>query len=212
MIRAALILALVSLNGSVAAIAAAPQRSAVRPAAPLPAAAKPGEYAVTGLVLAVDPPGRTLTVSHGAIDGVMDAMAMAFEVKDRRELDGVEPGAVVRFTLVVTRDSSYARGVHVTRYESVEQDPLAARRLALLKRMLSGNSPVRVAIGDAAPAFTLLDQRRVPVSLTSLAGRSSRSISSTHDVLCRSSASACRRHSACCSDGSETVSAATSCC
>ncbi len=135
------------------------------------AAAAVREYTVTGMVLAVDPARHTVTVSHDAVRGLMDAMAMTFDVRDPKELDGARPGAIVEFTLVVTSDTSYARGLRVKRYESVEQDPLAARRLALLKRMVSGDWSSRLTVGDQVPPFTLVDQTKTPVSLAALAGK-----------------------------------------
>ena len=42
------------------------------------------------------------------------------------------PGNMIEFTLVVTKTSSYLESVHIHQYESIEQDPLAARRLKLV--------------------------------------------------------------------------------
>ncbi len=63
---------------------------------------------------------------------------MPFEVRDARELTGVVRGAIVEFTLVVEKGSSYAEAVRIRRYQGVEQDPLAARRLSLLKQIAGG--------------------------------------------------------------------------
>ena len=173
MTRSATFVATVSLVTLVVAHATA-QRSSSHPATPAElrgAVAQPGEYRLTGMVLAADPIHRTLTISHDALGDIMDAMTMAFAVKGGKELDDIKPGALVAATLVVTRGTSYLREVRVTRYESIEQDPLSARRLALLKRMLAGETLARVAVGDPAPPFELIDQRRAPVTLASLAGK-----------------------------------------
>jgi protein SCO1/2 len=58
----------------------------------------------------------------------------------------------------------------VRRYESVERDPRTARRLAVMKR-LAGFTVPPVAIGARVPDFTLTDQARRRVSLSSLAGK-----------------------------------------
>ena len=128
------------------------------------------QHTVRGMVLRVDPAGRTFVVSHEKIDGFMEAMAMPFEVRDPGALQGLVPGAIVEFTLVVGRTSAYAEQIRVKRYESVEQDPLIARRLAVMKRA-AGLAAPRLAVGDRVPEFSLVDQARRPVALSSLRGK-----------------------------------------
>ncbi|HEY7445235.1 MAG TPA: copper-binding protein, partial [Vicinamibacterales bacterium] len=89
------------------------------------------EYQVTGMVLTVDRSRNIFTASIQAIPGLMPAMAMPFEVRQTSALDGLVPGAAVEFVLVVDQKSSYAERIRIVRYESVEQDPLAANRLKL---------------------------------------------------------------------------------
>lgn len=127
-------------------------------------------YQVSGMVLSVNPAAKSFTVSHERIEGFMEAMTMPFEVRDAGELRGVVPGAIVEFTLLVGDRSAVARAIVVRRYESVERDPRAARRLAVMKR-LAGASVPPVAIGAKVPGFTLVDQSRRRVSLSSLAGK-----------------------------------------
>jgi protein SCO1/2 len=128
------------------------------------------EYAVTGMVVNVDAAQRRMTVSHERIAGLMDAMTMPFDVRRPEDLRGVVPGAIVEFTLVVGNDTSFATRVSVRRYESVERDPRTARRLQTLKR-IAGFAPPPVAIGARVPDFTLIDQQRRRVTLSSLAGK-----------------------------------------
>ena len=90
------------------------------------------EYPVTGMVLTVDRSRNTFTASIQAIPGFMQAMTMPFEVRQRNDLDGLVPGAVVEFMLVVDQKSSHAERIRLVRYQSVEADPLAATRLKLL--------------------------------------------------------------------------------
>ena len=93
------------------------------------------QYPVTGMVLKVDQPHKTFVVSCQGIPGYMDAMVMPFEVRKVKDLDGLTPGVEVNFTLVVEKESSYAEHLQIRQYESVEQDPLAARRLKLLDQL-----------------------------------------------------------------------------
>ena len=128
------------------------------------------EYPVKGMVLKVDSASRTMFVSHETIAGLMEAMAMPFEVRDSKELQGVVPGAIVEFTLVVGADAAYATAIRIRRYESVEQDPLTARRLALLKR-IAGMASRPLDVGSRVPDFTLTDQTGRPVSFADFAGK-----------------------------------------
>lgn len=138
--------------------------------------ASAADYSVTGMVMKVDRPRATFVVSHDAIPGLMGAMMMPFTARDPGELDGLVPGATVQFTLTVSGDAAYAAAIRVRPYESVEQDPMTARRLALLKRVsgaaAQGAAQVSppVSVGDVVPDFTLVDQARRPVTLSRLRG------------------------------------------
>lgn len=132
------------------------------------------EYSVTGMVLKVDQSHKTFVVSHQSIPGFMDAMIMPFNVGDPKELEGLVPGTMVEFTLNVGRESSYAADIRIRRYESVEQDPLKARRLQLLNRIAGSSAsspPKSLAIGEAVPDFTLIDQKRRPIALSQFSGK-----------------------------------------
>jgi protein SCO1/2 len=131
------------------------------------------QYAVNGMVLKVDPPNKTFLASCQSIPGYMGAMVMPFEVREVKDLDGLTPGVEVDFTLVVEKESSYAVDLNIRRYESVEQDPLAARRLKLLNQLSHpGSTSARaLAIGQRVPNFTLTDQNRRAVTLSHLSGK-----------------------------------------
>ena len=123
------------------------------PAVSVDAQTRPdARYTVRGMVLKVDAANRVFYVSHDRIEGLMDAMTMPFEVRDVAELRALVPGALVEFALVVSPNAGYATDIHVKRYESAEQDPLTARRLAILKRA-AGRVPPPVAIGQRVPDF-----------------------------------------------------------
>ena len=109
-------------------------------------------YTVRGMVLRIDAPSRTFFVSHERIEGLMDAMTMPFEVRDARQMQGVVPGALVDFVLVITKDAGYATNLRVRHYESAEQDPLTARRLAL-PRGAAGRVPAAGRHWPAGPGL-----------------------------------------------------------
>jgi protein SCO1/2 len=131
------------------------------------------QYSATGMVLKVDRPHKTFLVSCQSIPGFMAAMTMPFDVRDKKELEGLAPGMTVDFTLIVDQTSSYAQRIHIRSYESVEQDPLTARRLKLLNHLGSpeASSSKLVAIGRPVPDFALTDQRHQRVALSEFAGK-----------------------------------------
>jgi protein SCO1/2 len=129
------------------------------------------EYPVTGLVLRVDRARNTFTASIQEIPGFMRAMAMPFEVRQKKDLDGLAPGVSVEFVLVMNNRSSHAERIRILRYQSTEQDPLAANRLKLLTKVAGAASRKVLTIGETVPDFRLIDQRRLPVALSDLRGK-----------------------------------------
>jgi protein SCO1/2 len=129
-------------------------------------------YPVTGLVLKIDPAHRTFVASCTAIPGYMAAMVMPIPVRDGKALEALKPSEVVDFTLVVTKDDAYAENLHVHQYQSMELEPLQARRLQLLAGMDHADSATaELALGAAVPDFTLTDQAGRNVRLSQLAGK-----------------------------------------
>jgi protein SCO1/2 len=129
------------------------------------------EYPVTGMVLGVDRARNTFTASIQSIPGFMPAMAMPFEVRQRKDLEGLVPGATVEFVLVVNRSSSHAERIRIVRYQSTEQDPLAASRLRLLTQVAGAAPRDVLAIGQTVPDFRLTNQKRRPIALSELRGK-----------------------------------------
>lgn len=127
-------------------------------------------HAMRGMVLSVDAARRTVVVSHESVPNLMPAMTMPFEARNRRDIEGLVPGAIVSFSLVLSKESGYIEDVRVVRYESVEQDPLTARRLRLLQQ-ITGTRATPLAEGQAVPDFTLTDQSGTRVSLSQFRGK-----------------------------------------
>jgi Cu/Ag efflux protein CusF len=117
------------------------------------------KHDISGLLLAVDPAHHTITVSCKEIPGYMEAMTMSFRIKDQTLPADLQPGVMVDFTLVVDNDTSFAEGVHIRLFESLELDPTevsspqtgrecverasALRRCAAHRRFRAGFSPDR---------------------------------------------------------------------
>jgi len=123
-----------------------------------------------GLVLKVDPSHRTVLVSCDRIPDYMDAMVMSFDVRNVKELEGVGPGTMIDFSLVANSESVHIENIRIHRYQSVEPDPLGARRLKLMSGIADPSLAAQIKVGDRVPDFTLIDQNRQPVSLSQFKG------------------------------------------
>lgn len=133
--------------------------------------AAPHRYGVSGLVLAIDEPRRTVLVSHGAIEGYMEAMSMPFQVRTSKLLKAVHPGDNIAFTLVVDRAASWIENIRVLDFDSAERDPAQAGRLKLLGSLMANGEAATLAIGQRVPDYTLTDQTGSAVALSQFAGK-----------------------------------------
>ena len=130
-------------------------------------------YSVSGVVLSADRDHLALKVSCQAIPGYMEAMVMTYPVRNSKALDGLKPGMLIDFKLDVRKDAAYAEQIYVRAYENATQEPMAARQLEILDAATSPLSrKARVLqVGQAAPDFTLMDQKRDTITLSSLKGQ-----------------------------------------
>ena len=129
-------------------------------------------HTMTGVVLKVDPPARTMVVSTDKVAGFMDAMAMPFSVPQATMLNGLKPGTTIEFTYVVDKGASHAENIRVRGFENLEQKPLELRRLKLLTGLAAPESREGVlAVEQRVPDFVLTDQSLQRVTLSNLAGK-----------------------------------------
>lgn len=109
------------------------------------------------MVLKVDPIQQSVVISHRAIPGYMEGMAMPFRVADAKDMTGIAPGSRVNFTLHVKRSGSYISAV---RKQKIALDDVVLPQAA-----------TPVAIGGMVRDFGLLDQAGETVRLSSLRGQ-----------------------------------------
>ncbi len=117
-------------------------------------------YTTTGLVLKVDRPGATVTISHDAFPGFMDAMAMPFDLQGGARNVKVTAGDRVRLRLSVKSSRSW-----VDRLEVLSATPVDAGL------QQSPAVPQLVPVGAQIPDFDLVDQHGGALSLASLKGK-----------------------------------------
>jgi protein SCO1/2 len=129
-------------------------------------------HAMSGLVLNVDAIHKTMTVSCKSVPGYMGAMTMPFDVHEAKLLDGLKPGTIIDFTLMVEGNSSYAENIRVHRYENLEQEPLEARRFAILSKLANPAAAAGVlTVQQGVPDFSLTDQAREKIAFSQFNGK-----------------------------------------
>jgi protein SCO1/2 len=111
-------------------------------------------YDVAGRVEDLDAASSQITIAHEEIPGFMPAMTMSFDVAGAELLEGVRPGARVRFTLLRS-----ATQLRITDLEVVE-----------VGVGVSGVSRAGLEEAEVAPAFQLLDQNGNAFALADTAG------------------------------------------
>jgi protein SCO1/2 len=119
-------------------------------------------YPVRGVIEAVHTNKQQATIKHDEIPGYMVAMTMDFDVKEARELDGLKPGNIVKFRMLVTEKEGWIDQV-VKVGEAPLPDPVPSVRRVRYVEPLN--------IGDALPDYTFTNELGQAVSLSSFKGR-----------------------------------------
>ncbi|MBV9573954.1 MAG: copper-binding protein [Acidobacteriales bacterium] len=86
-------------------------------AAAASAAATPGgvkHYQLTGRVVSVDKPNKSIVVDGDEIPGFMSAMQMPYDVKDAKLLDKIAAGDQIKADIVSENENAYLQNIVVT--------------------------------------------------------------------------------------------------
>ncbi len=130
------------------------------------------QHQATGIVLRVERTHHALVVSCNEIPGVMDAMEMAFTVRDVGQLKSIGAGTPIQFTMVRRGDVLYANDIRTTVAANLESEPMQAGGLTSLQAALDPASGARVIPqGRHVPDFELIDQTGKHIRLSSFAGK-----------------------------------------
>jgi protein SCO1/2 len=71
-------------------------------------------YAASGVIEKISPDRQTATIHNREIPGYMAEMTMDFPVRNTNELNGVSPGDIITFTVVVDKNDSWIQNVKRT--------------------------------------------------------------------------------------------------
>ncbi len=130
------------------------------------------KHEISGLVVEVDAPHKSITVSCKSVSGYMDAMTMPFDVRDGKLLDGIKAGTTIDFTVVVLKNSSYAENIRIHSYVNLEPEPMEAQRLSLLSKLANPDAATNILKPQQpVPDFTLTDQTQKKVALSRQRGK-----------------------------------------
>ena len=143
-----------------------PSRAPSRPALPAAPTVGPNakRYTLTGVVTAVDAAQSKITVQHEEIPGFMGAMTMAFPVRDDPKVIGfLRPGDRIEARLVVDGDNYFLSDVLTKGFVPT---PTPFGGTGIKPEPNKG-----VAVGDAIPDFTLIDQTGAKVRLSQFRGQ-----------------------------------------
>ena len=119
-------------------------------------------YHLRGRIVAVDAAGGALTVAHGPIPGLMDAMTMSYKLVQPGIADELHPGDVITARVLVDQSADGPSNARLDDIVVVGQ----ARPDNLPKVQYHVPAP-----GDAVPDFHLLNQSGKPIDLGQFKGR-----------------------------------------
>jgi Cu/Ag efflux protein CusF len=94
------------------------QTSTTKPAANTTGEAQPAtakRYPLTGRVVSVDKPNRSINIDADAIPGFMSAMTMPYAVKDAGILEKVAPGDQIKAEIVIGDEGAHLENVVATK-------------------------------------------------------------------------------------------------
>lgn len=132
-------------------------------------------FEVKGLVRELKSNGKTAVIAHEEIPNYMDAMTMDFDVKDKRELEGVKAGDSIAFRMVVTKDDGWIENIR----KLPPATPTNASQVITINNTNDTNavtfrrSPIvePLNIGDVVPDYKFTNQFGQPMSLAQFKGQ-----------------------------------------
>ncbi len=121
-------------------------------------------YAAHGVIQKIPADRHFVTIAHEAIPGYMAAMTMDFPVKDANALNGLAPGDVVNFQLVVSTNNDWVENLRRTGQATL---PAATATAGAVNELKSGDSMPDMTFTTEAGTFRhLADFRGSAVAFT----------------------------------------------
>jgi protein SCO1/2 len=121
-------------------------------------------FQVKGVVVELEPDGKTVKIKHDKIPGYMDAMVMPFEVKDTNELSGLVAGDSVSFRMIVTDTDGWIDRIGKLDLPRTNSPPSTGPF-----RVVRDVEPINE--GDLLPEYHFINQEGQPISTTQFKGK-----------------------------------------
>jgi protein SCO1/2 len=153
------------------AISCQPEGNTSQPAPAQPIAAKPAEantnlqiFQVKGVIKELFPERKKVKIAHEEIPNYMEAMTMMLDVKEARELSGLQAGDSVAFRMLVTEDDGW-----IDQLKKIDgpRTPLAPEP-STFRRV---NTVEPLGIGDKLTDYTFTNSLGRVVRLSDYQGR-----------------------------------------
>ncbi len=112
-------------------------------------------YEVQGRIAGFGDDLRTLIIEHEDVPGLMPAMVMSFKARSAKELENLEEGDAISFSLTLNRDSSWISSITKLPDDAIAAHPASANMPDL---EIPAGTPV-LQEGDPVPPFELIDQK-----------------------------------------------------
>lgn len=138
-----------------------------QPVTPPPAPVPPPTqqvFQVKGTIIELTPAQKSVRIKHEAITNYMDAMTMAFDVRDTNELAGLEAGDNIRFRMTVTDKDGWID--QIKKLDTPRPPPLPAAGGFRFVRDVDPLNP-----GDALPDYRFTNQLGQAMSFGQLRGQ-----------------------------------------
>jgi len=122
-------------------------------------------FQVKGVVVELEPDGRTVKVKHEAIPNYMPAMTMPFEVKDTNELAGLKTGDAVSFRMIVATTDGW-----IDRIQKLDEPPPTKALPAKIGSIRFVRDVDPMNIGELLPEYYFTNQLGQAVSTSQFKG------------------------------------------
>jgi protein SCO1/2 len=117
-------------------------------------------FELRGQVVSLQPDRNEVTIRHQDIPGFMPGMTMPFKVRDRGVIGSLQPGDLVKGTLVVLEDDAYLERLERTGHAALPAPP----------RAVADPGVPALKNGEAVPDALFVNQDGRQVRFSSLAG------------------------------------------
>ena len=160
-----LLVLLLSGSLSLAALSCKQGETTATPAAPTPSTATNLQtFQVKGVVREILPERKKIKITHEDIPGYMEAMTMLLDVKDAKELTGLQAGDSLSFRMLVTDDDGW---IDQLKKLDEPRTPLPASEPPL--RRVRDVEPL--AVGDAMPDYAFTNTQGRVLRLSEFKGK-----------------------------------------